>query len=717
VQILRDLSSLQIQIRDIEGFRETRRQILVLKPGNRNNWMTFAIADYLSGEYSKAVNVIESYEKTIENPTANYDQSEMLLFKNSILRASRDLEAALVHLNNSEKFILDTLSFLEAKGTILLQLGKNAEACKVYEQLLDLNSENVSYHIGYAKAHGVEIIQNFLDPLSSQDVDTLSTLYAQLSTKFTKSFLVSRIPLDFLQGLPFEGALSEFLKKNLPKGIPSLFRNLRWLYVFDSKKRSFEIIINRFLANLESCLKFSISDDSKQYPSSLLWTYKFAAEHYDHCGQYEKALELVNKGIDHTPTAIDLYVTKSKILKHAGEIKAAFRVTDYARRLDLADRYLNSRAVKYAFKAGDVETAKSIVVLFLKERDTEQLHALFEMQCNWYEIAFGESLKQSGTFGKALKNFFAVHKHFDDYFEDQFDFHQYCIRKMTLNAYVESLKFGDAVKNHKFYFRATKNIVEIYLHLARQKLSKTSSEIDERKLSEADKKKLAIKTKQAKAKAAKEDVTKKAASKRDVSKRSEAARKYEEEDPDGLKLLNVSDYLSEAAKWVKDLELHCASFLDSHALAVKIHVSRKKFLLAFRALQRCIAKSPKSPITLNAMSHFIASWNKEVDHVDPIVSKIIQKNLDSIELIKNSQGILKLLRESCVSIYDAALYYEAVLRLNALAVRDALAFLFSFDLKNSSHKVRMTCSSRLNSCSNVLCRWSTSSLWDSRRLI
>jgi hypothetical protein len=41
--------------------------------------------------------------------------------------------------------------------------------------------------------------------------------------------------------------------------------------------------------------------------------------------------------------------------------------------------------------------------------------------------------------GRALKYFTAVRKHYDDMEEDQFDFHQYCLRKMTLRSYVVGL--------------------------------------------------------------------------------------------------------------------------------------------------------------------------------------------------------------------------------------------------------------------------------------
>lgn len=44
---------------------------------------------------------------------------------------------------------------------------------------------------------------------------------------------------------------------------------------------------------------------------------------------------------------------------------------------------------------------------------------------------------------KALKKFLGVSKHFEDFVEDQFDFHGYCIRKMTLRSYIDLLKIED----------------------------------------------------------------------------------------------------------------------------------------------------------------------------------------------------------------------------------------------------------------------------------
>ena len=55
----------------------------------------------------------------------------------------------------------------------------------------------------------------------------------------------------------------------------------------------------------------------------------------------QRALQLVDEAIVHTPTLVELYNAKAKILKHAGDPEAAAHLAEAARRFDLSDRYLN----------------------------------------------------------------------------------------------------------------------------------------------------------------------------------------------------------------------------------------------------------------------------------------------------------------------------------------------------------------------------------------
>ncbi|XP_022775536.1 N-terminal acetyltransferase A complex auxiliary subunit NAA15-like isoform X2 [Durio zibethinus] len=71
----------------------------------------------------------------------------------------------------------------------------------------------------------------------------------------------------------------------------------------------------------------------------------------------------------------------------------------------------------------------------------------------WYELAYDESCFRHGDFGRALEKFIAVEKHYADITGDQFDFHSYCLRKMTPHAYVGKLKFKDWLHSHSYFHK------------------------------------------------------------------------------------------------------------------------------------------------------------------------------------------------------------------------------------------------------------------------
>lgn len=157
-------------------------------------------------------------------------------------------------------------------------------------------------------------------------------------------------------------------------------------------------------------------------------------------------------------------------------------------------------------------------------RDGEQANNLFDMQATWYEIASGRAYLRQGQHGKvcmvhlhleleacpclvlfplsatllaqrsphsqrgycvrcahadaspppgcpparaqALKRFLKVDAHFADFVEDQFDFHGYCLRKLTMRAYVDMLRMEDGLHAHPVYGKAVAGAVAAYLQLA-----------------------------------------------------------------------------------------------------------------------------------------------------------------------------------------------------------------------------------------------------------
>lgn len=132
-------------------------------------------------------------------------------------------------------------------------------------------------------------------------------------------------------------------------------------------------------------------DDTQeeQDPTVYLWLLYFTSQHFYYIKDYSKALEYVNKAIEHTPTVIDLYVHKAKIYRRMGDNKYASKLYEEARKLDLADRNLNAVSSRYLIRIDALEQAEEVMALFSKE-GPEGLN-VHDMQCMWYENEVGYS--------------------------------------------------------------------------------------------------------------------------------------------------------------------------------------------------------------------------------------------------------------------------------------------------------------------------------------
>jgi peptide alpha-N-acetyltransferase len=84
----------------------------------------------------------------------------------------------------------------------------------------------------------------------------------------------------------------------------------------------------------------------------------FLSQHFYFRRNFEEAFNYINRAIEHTPTVVDLYVMKAKIYKRAGDTKKAAILYDEARKLDLADRYLNAVASRYLIRNDQTDLAE-----------------------------------------------------------------------------------------------------------------------------------------------------------------------------------------------------------------------------------------------------------------------------------------------------------------------------------------------------------------------
>ncbi|OXB74603.1 UNVERIFIED_CONTAM: hypothetical protein H355_013437 [Colinus virginianus] len=516
---------------------ETRYQLLQLRPAQRASWIGYAIAYHLLEDYEMAAKILEEFRKTQQTSPdkVDYEYSELLLYQNQVLREAGLHKEALEHLCTYEKQICDKLAVEETKGELLLQLGRLEEAVDVYKGLQERNPENWAYYKGLEKA---------LKP-----------------------------------GEKFKECLDKFLRMNFSKGCPPVFNTLRSLYKDKEKVAIIEELVVGYETSLRSCRLFNPNDDGKEEPpTTLLWVQYYLAQHYDKIGQPSLALEYINAAIESTPTLIELFLVKAKIYKHAGNIKEAARWMDEAQALDTADRFINSKCAKYMLKANFIKEAEEMCSKFTRE-GTSAVENLNEMQCMWFQTECAQAYKAMNKFGEALKKCHEIERHFVEITDDQFDFHTYCMRKITLRSYVDLLKLEDVLRQHPFYFKAARIAIEIYLKLHDNPLTDENKEheADTANMSDKELKKLRNKQRRAQKKAQLEEEKKNA--EKEKQQRNQKKKKDDDDEEIGgpkeelipEKLAKVEAPLEEAIKFLTPLKNLVKNKIETHLFAFEIY--------------------------------------------------------------------------------------------------------------------------------------------------
>eukprot|EP00567_Pseudictyota_dubia_P002474 CAMPEP_0197469378 /NCGR_PEP_ID=MMETSP1175-20131217/66576_1 /TAXON_ID=1003142 /ORGANISM="Triceratium dubium, Strain CCMP147" /LENGTH=269 /DNA_ID=CAMNT_0043005521 /DNA_START=105 /DNA_END=910 /DNA_ORIENTATION=+ len=186
-----------------------------------------------------------------------------------------------------------------------------------------------------------------------------------------------RIPLTLLEGEDLRKSLDKYCRRGLSKGVPSLGSDLSALFLVEKDGRYSPVsdpvivkahpvlqtlveLVTGFILALESDSKFSTSaDEDEQSPSTLLWAWYLRALLHEMCGEYSEGIKLAEKCLEHTPTAVDVYELKGRLLAAAGDLSSAADALDKGRELDKQDRYINNRTTEYLLKANRDEEAKN----------------------------------------------------------------------------------------------------------------------------------------------------------------------------------------------------------------------------------------------------------------------------------------------------------------------------------------------------------------------
>ncbi|SCU78894.1 LANO_0A04390g1_1 [Lachancea nothofagi CBS 11611] len=493
-QIYRDLATLYSQEHDYKNLLRARKAYWEEFMGYRANWTSLAIAHDLNGQQDEAANVLTKFEELAKGKlgeTEAYEHNECLMYKNDLLyRAaggdSEKLQRVLKHLDEIELEVFDKYAWLERRAAVYLKMNDKQNAAKVYRTLIKRNPDNFQYYRFLEIALGIQ---------NDEKLKTL--LYKNLQKFYPRAEPPKFIPLTYVKGeAEYAQKLSAYLLPQLQRGVPATFGNVKPLYKGDRERtpRLAEKIVLDFVASL----------DSNGSPLTYVWTCYYLCQHYLYSKDLTKARDYIDSAIAHTPTLVELYILKARVLKHAGLLSDAAETVNEGRKLDFQDRFINTKTVKYYLRANLIEKAVEVVSIFTKnDGSVNGVMDLHLMEGSWYVAEEAESyyrlyleskqklgvLKasedpaeeeaqddhatqirllayQTDKFGGlALKRWSAISKFYKQFKDDQLDFHSYCMRKGVPRAYLEMYQWGKSVYTLPIYVRAMRGAARLYFSL------------------------------------------------------------------------------------------------------------------------------------------------------------------------------------------------------------------------------------------------------------
>lgn len=631
--ILRDLALLQIQMRDYQGYIQSRTLMLKARSQLRQNWTALAVAYHLAGDLKEAENILNTYEGTLKSPPPKSDieHSEACLYKNMVIAESGDIERALEHLESIMKSNLDRSAVMEMRAEHLLKLGRREDAEKAYRALLDRNNEYRKYYEGLEQALG-------LDRSSEESRQALKELYESYAGKSNRVDAARRIPLDFLEGEEFKTAADHYLRRMLNKGVPSTFPNIKALYANPSKKAIIEELANGYTS--EKKMNGSTGNQvngeiSDRFEQSVLY---FLAQHYNYhlSRDLTKAMDYIDRAIELNPKSVDYHMTKARVYKHHGNTKKAAEIMDHARGLDEKDRYINTKCAKYQLRNNENEKALKTMSKFTRnETAGGPLGDLHDMQCMWYITEDGEAYLRQGNIGLALKRFSSIYDIFDIWQDDQFDFHSFSLRKGQIRSYVDMVRWEDHLRDHPFYARAAISAVKIYLMLFDKPQLANSEEKNLENLDPNERKKALKKARKEQEKLEKAEAEKKAAAAKKPATGADGEPKKEDQDPKGFKLIQTKEPLEDSLKFLMPLLEFSPKNIEAQNLGFDVFIRRNKLLLALKCLLAAAAVDPEHPTLHEQAIRYRRALDSSSEKLPPPISEVIDSHFNLIPASTN----------------------------------------------------------------------------------
>ena len=382
---------------------------------------------------------------------------EVILFKAQILVKLKKYEESIDILEkNLESKCVDRITFYENIIHCCVKSNNIDKGVKYCKLALKINPENIMTYLNYFNLKVKNInLNKYEDLFTLEENSEERTIIYEILTKeiepeLTKVKITEKLKLGLTFGEDFKKLFSQYFLKSIKFNLPSFFNNIKFIYQYPQQKikiQTIQDIITSNITEIESNNSLSKEiielnkDNSKlNIPPVFIWVYYFASQHYDILGMSEKALEYINKAIKSTPSVVEFFMVKSKILKHNLLLEEAAQAMGKAKDLDLSDRYLNAKHAKAVARKGDVDESANIMMEFVKNPLIEE--NMLRYQCLWFKIESGMAYLKHDKLLLAHRMFKGILDNFKEMFEDQNDFYNYSLRRYMLKDFYSLIKYS-----------------------------------------------------------------------------------------------------------------------------------------------------------------------------------------------------------------------------------------------------------------------------------
>ena len=472
LNILKDLSNLLLYLGNFDDFRKYSLQCVSIKSSLSINWVQYSLAEYFLKDYERALHAIDSVLKSFEDTMKKQEMHEVLLFKSNILFKLNKYEECIDLLEkNLDKWCVDRATFIEKIINACIKTNNVEKGIKYCKMALKINPENVFIYLSYFNLKIKDL--NFskyedlftLEEKSPKRKEIYDILVKEIEPELTKVKINEKIKLGLLEEEDFKKAFSKYFYKNIKSNLPSFFNNIKFIYQYPQQKSKIPIIESILVSNISSIekeksltkeiLSLNIDNSNLNIPTTFIWVYYFSAQHFEILGNSEKALEYINKAIKLTPSVVEFFMVKARILKHNLLYEESAIAMGKAKDLDLSDRYLNAKHAKSVIRNDDVDEGSKIMMEFVKNPLIEE--NMLRYQCLWFKIETGIAYLKAGKLLLSHRMFKGILDNFKEMYEDQSDFYNYSLRRYMLCDFYSLINYSKKmyknknVKNSLFY--------------------------------------------------------------------------------------------------------------------------------------------------------------------------------------------------------------------------------------------------------------------------